>query len=457
MEFVDRKEETARLKDVADRDKFSLAVVYGRRRLGKSTLIKRILSDNDVYFLADRSEGQHQRALLAKVVAQVLPDFDKLTYPDWESMLRAINYRTERRFVLCMDEFPYLVEQSPELPSVLQKLIDEKQLKYNLVLCGSSQNMMYGLFLDATAPLYGRADEIMRLTPLRLPYIQAALGVDAIGAIEEYAVWGGVPRYWELRENRNSLDDAIWHNVFSVNGALYEEPGKLFMDDVKDVVKTSTLMSYIGIGVNRLSEIAARCNEPATNLSRPLRKLIDLGFLGKDVPFGVDEKNAKKSLYKISDPFMAFYYQFVVPNRSFIELDRRLPIEHAYHAHFSEYVSLQWERMCRDAVSGNIIDGVVYGNAKRWWGSVLNEQKNPEQVEFDVVAESIDKKNLLVGECKWTTAENGRRLTEELMRKASMLPFAKNYKIVPVLFLKNKPVDDAGNALLPKDVIEMSK
>lgn len=457
MEFVDRKEETARLKDVADRDKFSLAVVYGRRRLGKSTLIKRILSDNDVYFLADRSEGQHQRALLAKVVAQVLPDFDKLTYPDWESMFRAINYRTERRFVLCLDEFPYLVEQSPELPSVLQKLIDEKQLKYNLVLCGSSQNMMYGLFLDATAPLYGRADEIMRLTPLRLPYIQAALGVDAIGAIEEYAVWGGVPRYWELRENRNSLDDAIWHNVFSVNGALYEEPGKLFMDDVKDVVKTSTLMSYIGIGVNRLSEIAARCNEPATNLSRPLRKLIDLGFLGKDVPFGIDEKNAKKSLYKISDPFMAFYYQFVVPNRSFIELDRRLPIEHAYHAHFSEYVSLQWERMCRDAVSGNIIDGVVYGNAKRWWGSVLNEQKNPEQVEFDVVAESIDKKNLLVGECKWTTAENGRRLTEELMRKARMLPFAKNYKIVPVLFLKNKPVDDAGNALLPKDVIEMSK
>ena len=194
MEFVDRKEETARLKDVADRDKFSLAVVYGRRRLGKSTLIKRILSDNDVYFLADRSEGQHQRALLAKVVAQVLPDFDKLTYPDWESMLRAINYRTERRFVLCLDEFPYLVEQSPELPSVLQKLIDEKQLKYNLVLCGSSQNMMYGLFLDATAPLYGRADEIMRLTPLRLPYIQEALGVDAIGAIEEYAVWGGVPR-----------------------------------------------------------------------------------------------------------------------------------------------------------------------------------------------------------------------------------------------------------------------
>ena len=442
MKFVDRIDEAARLKDALAREKSSLVVMYGRRRLGKSTLIKRVLSENDVYFLADRSEGQHQRALLAKVIAQVFPDFEKLSYPDWESMFRAVNYRTDKRFTLCLDEFPYLVEQSPELPSVLQKLVDEKQLKYNL---------------DSTAPLYGRADEIMRLTPIRLPYIQEALNLNAMNAIEEYAIWGGVPRYWELRENRISLDDAMWHNILSVNGTLYEEPVKLFQDDVKDIVKTSTIMSYIGTGANRLSEIAARCNEPATNLSRPLKKLVDLGFLEKDVPFGIDEKNAKKSLYKIADPFMAFYYQFVVPNRSFIELGRRLPIEQALTAHFSEYVSMQWEKLCRDAVTGNLVNGVVYGKAKRWWGSVLNEDKKPEQVEFDVMAESLDKKYLLVGECKWTTGENGKQLTAELLRKANLLPFAKNYTIVPVLFLKNAPKDDAGNAMLSENVVELMK
>ena len=455
MKFVDRIDEAARLKDALAREKSSLVVMYGRRRLGKSTLIKRVLSENDVYFLADRSEGQHQRILLAKVIAQVFPDFDKLTYPDWESMFRAVNYRTDKRFTLCLDEFPYLVEQSSELPSVLQKLVDEKQLKYNLVLCGSSQNMMYGLFLDSTAPLYGRADEIMKLVPIRLPYIQETLSLDAMNAIEEYAVWGGVPRYWELRENQNSLNDALWHNILSVNGTLYEEPIKLFQDDVKNIVKTSTIMSYIGSGANRLSEIAARCNEPATNLSRPLKKLIDLGFLEKDVPFGIDEKNAKKSLYKIADPFMAFYYQFVVPNRSFIELGRRLPIEQALTAHFSEYVSMQWEKLCRDAVTGNLINRVVYGKAKRWWGSVINEDKKTEQVEFDVMAESLDKKYLLVGECKWTTQENGKQLTAALLRKANLLPFAQNYTIVPVLFLKNTPKDDAGNAMLSKDVVEL--
>lgn len=457
MNFVDRIEETARLRDALSREKSSLVVVYGRRRLGKSTLIKRVLSDGDVYFLADRSEGQHQRTLLAKVVAQVFPDFDKLTYPDWESLFRAVNYRTDKRFTLCLDEFPYLVEQSPELPSVLQKLVDEKQLKYNLVLCGSSQNMMYGLFLDSTAPLYGRADEIMRLTPIRLPYIQEALDLDAVSSVEEYAVWGGVPRYWELRENRNSLSDALWHNILSINGTLYEEPIKLFQDDVKDIVKTSTIMSYIGSGANRLSEIAARCNEPATNLSRPLKKLIDLGFLEKDVPFGIDEKNAKKSLYKIADPFMAFYYQFVVPNRSFIELGRRLPLEQALAAHFPEYVSMHWEKLCRDAVTGNMVNGIVYGKAKRWWGPVLNEDKKPEQIEIDVMAESLDKKYLLVGECKWTNHENGKQLTTELLRKANLLPFAKNYKILPVLFLKNAPKDDVGNAMFPENIVELMK
>ena len=457
MKFVDRIDEAARLKDALSRERSSLVVMYGRRRLGKSTLIKRVLSDNDVYFLADRSEAQHQRILLAKMIAQVFPDFDKLTYPDWESMFRAVNYRTDKRFTLCLDEFPYLVAQSPELPSVLQKLVDEKQLKYNLVLCGSSQNMMYGLFLDSTAPLYGRADEIMRLAPIRLPYIQEALSLDAMEAIEEYAVWGGVPRYWELRENRSSLDDALWRNILSVNGILYEEPVKLFQDDVKDIVKTSTIMSYIGTGANRLSEIAARCNEPATNLSRPLKKLVDLGFLEKDVPFGIDEKNAKKSLYKIADPFMAFYYQFVVPNRSFIELDRRLPIEQALNAHFSEYVSMQWEKLCRDAVTGNLVNGVVYGKAKRWWGSVLNEDKKPEQVEFDVIAESLDKKYLLVGECKWTTGENGKQLTAELLRKANLLPFAQNYTIIPLLFLKKEPKDDIGNAMFPEDIVKLMK
>ncbi|MBD5271668.1 MAG: ATP-binding protein [Bacteroides sp.] len=461
MEFVDRKEEKARIAEALRSDAPALVVVYGRRRLGKSTLIKRVIGEDDVYFLADRSEKEHQRFLLAKMFAQKFPDFDKVIYPDWESLFRAANYRTESKFTLCLDEFPYLVEQAPELPSVLQKLIDNKELKYNLILCGSSHNMMYGLFLDSTAPLYGRAQEIMKLTPLRIPFIGEALHLDAVNSVEEYSIWGGVPRYWELREKRKSLNDSLWRNVFSVNAPLYEEPVKILQDDVKDIVKTTTIMSFIGSGANRLSEIAARCNEPATNLSRPLKKLIDLGLIEREIPFGVDEKNSKKSLYKIVDPFLAFYYQFVVPNQSFIQLDRRGPIEALLKSQFSKYVGMQWEGICRDAVTGNVIGNVLYGGASRWWGSVLNEKGRPEQIEIDIVSESVDKKYLLVGECKWTAPENAAHLKSELIRKARLLPFASNHIIVPILFLKLEPSDINNcseqdmHIMLPEDVIRL--
>lgn len=108
-------------------------------------------------------------------------------------------------------------------------------------------------------------------------------------------------------------------------------------------------------------------------------------------------------------------------------------------------------------MTGNFVNRVVYGKAKRWWGSVLNEDKKPEQVEFDVMAESLDKKYLLVGECKWTTQENGKQLTTELLRKANLLPFAQSYTVVPVLFLKNTPKDDVRNAILPEKVIGMMR
>lgn len=457
MKFVGRKKEIARLKETLKLEKPVLAVLYGRRRIGKSTLIKRVISENDIYFLADRSENHHQLMLLSEIIAKILPDFQKVNYPDWETLLRTLNYRSEKRFTLCLDEFPYIVEQAPELPSVLQKLIDEKQLKYNIILCGSSQNMMYGLCLDSSAPLYGRADTIMRLSPLKLPDLKDALSLDPVETIQEYSVWGGVPRYWELRENRTSLYNALWDNVLSPNGTLYEEPVKLFQDDLKDLVKTATIMSYIGTGANRLSEIASRCQEPATNLSRPLKKLIDLGFLLRDIPFGVDEKNAKKSIYKIADPFMSFYYRFVVPNRSFIELERKKPIEQALNEHLSEYISNQWETLCREAITGNSLNGVIYGKAKRWWGTVNNEDGNPEQIEIDVIAESLDKKYLLVGECKWTSQENTQNLNKQLLRKAKLLPFAQNRTIVPVLFLKNPPQKNTAQTLLPKDIIQLLK
>jgi len=451
MKFVNRIHEYERLTKALGSDYASFVVVYGRRRLGKSTLIKRVLTENDTYYIADQTEAKHQREVLATMIGSIIEGFEKVIYPDWESLLDTLNSRVNQKFTLCIDEFPYLVSACPELPSILQKKIDSKQLRYNLIVCGSSQQLMYGLVLDSTSPLYGRANVILKITPIQLPYMKEALHFSDIEAIEEYAVWGGVPRYWELREGDLSLIDSIKSNLLSVNGTLYEEPMKLFKDDVNDIVKTSTIMSYVGLGAHKLSEIAGRCGEASTNLSRPLSKLVALGYLEKEIPFGEDEKNSKKSLYKISDQFMSFYFRFVVPNRSFIELGRINPILNTFENEFSAYVSHFWEKLCRDAVSGNEIDGVTYGIARRWWGNVSRSEK----MELDIVALSLDKKHLLVGECKWTTTENSDRLLYELKQKGEKLPFAKNRVVVPKLFLKQQPSGNSCDCLLPKDIIEL--
>ena len=453
MKFVDRIEEMKRLSRVLSADKSTFTVVYGRRRLGKSTLTARILSEDDVYYSADQTDAGLQREVLAKMIASIIPGFDKVIYPNWSVFFETLNDRTTKKFSLCIDEFPYLVGSSPDLPSILQNKIDSKRLKFNLIVCGSSQQLMYGLALDASSPLYGRADVILKITPIKMPYILEALEVSAIEAIEEYSVWGGVPRYWELREGYADLREAIKANILSVNGTLYEESIKLIKDDIKDTVKTATIMSYVGAGAHRLSEIAGRSGEIATNLSRPLSKLISLGYLTKEIPFGENEKSSKKSLYKIGDPFMNFYFRFIAPNRSLIEIGRILPILSDLDKHFSDYVGNYWETLCRETVSGSEIDGITYGMARRWWGNVSKD----ERIELDVVAESLDKKYLLVGECKWSTKENSDRLLAELREKAEKLPFADNHTIITKLFLKNSHIGTQEDVLLPEDVIKIMR
>lgn len=450
MKFVNRIEELKRLKGALNANVPSFIVVYGRRRLGKSTLIKQVLLSSDIYYMADQTERSYQIQMLAKEIGAKIEGFEQVNYPDWNSLFEALNYRTQTRFTLCLDEFPYLAKSSSELPAVIQRLVDSKKLNYNLIICGSSQQLMQGLVLDASSPLYGRANQILKLFPISIRYLQEVLGCSSQEVIEEYAVWGGVPRYWEIRLQNDNLQEAIRYNLLNAQGTLYEEPYRLFIDDMRDILQASTLLSLIGNGANRISEIAARAEKPATSLSGPLDKLINLGYIEREIPFGENYKNSKKGLYKITDPFMDFYYRFIVPNRSLIELGRTDAVMEEVYKRFDGYVSWHWESICRRAISGQILMGKRYGLASRWWGNISRD----EQLEIDLIAESTDGKTLLVGECKWTENENTEQLIRNLTEKAKKLPFIKNHEIVPVLCLKrNKKVAD--NIITPDKIIEM--
>lgn len=454
MKFVNRVEELARLKKIIKAKKPGFIAVYGRRRCGKSTLLKQVLSENDIYFMADQTESSQQMAALANAIAEKIPGFNQVVYPSWEVLLTAFNQRITRKLCLVLDEFPYLVKSTPALPSILQKLVDQAENKYHLIICGSSQQLMHGMVLASTAPLFGRADLILPVKPMKLAYLQEALKCNAQEAIEEYSVWGGVPRYWELRLQEKNLHRALKKHLFSPLGTLIEEPLRLFVDDMRDTALSYSILSLIGKGSNRLSEIAARLEKPATQLSGPLEKLVQLGYIEREWPFGENEKNSKKGIYKIADPFMHFYFSFIVPNRSLIEIDKGEVVLKRINQQFSHHMGLWWEKLCRQAISGATVNGITFGTARRWWGKI----SKTEQLEIDVVAESTDGKTILLGECKWSEKENTQKLIEELEIKAQKLPFTRGKKIITCLFLKTNPKQPQKNKVfLPDEVIAMLK
>lgn len=460
MDFIDRIKDIERLKNALAREKRQFLVIYGRRRIGKSTLIRKILDFDrgDIYFLADNTSETNQREQLSSIIASDISDFDSVRYPTWESLLRSLNRQVQKRITVCLDEFPYLAKSCPSLPSVLQKLLDEKSLNFDLIICGSSQQLMQGYVLDSKEPLYGRADEIIKLQPIPAKYISEALHCESVQAIEEYAVWGGIPRYWELRSEYDTMKDAINALMLDARGILLDEPQRLLRDDMRDTLQTSTVLAVIGNGANKLSEIAARSGKDSNHITEPLSKLRELGYIRRDVPYGEEELKSKKGLYKIADPFLSFHFRFIAPYKSYIEMGKTDVVAANIVKYFSQEVSEYWEMACREFVTANTIDGVLYQMAKRWWGNVIVKDENGKneivQVELDVVAESFDKKHILIGECKWTSEEDAARLTYNLKRIIPVLPFIKEHMVHLCLFLKSKPLHETPEVTIfyPKDI-----
>ncbi len=463
MEFqhlIDRGAELDRINAALGRKDTQFIVIYGRRRIGKSTLIKHIANARQqvVYFLSDTSAESVQRFAFSKAVAAVIDGFDRVVYPDWESLFRSLNRQLSERILVCLDEFPYLAKSSDVFPSTLQKLLNEKTLKFDLILCGSSQQLMHGYVLNRQSPLYGLANEIIRMQPIPARYMIEAMECDAVQAVEEYAIWGGVPRYWELRRDYPDRETAIRKVLLDPQGPLTEEPQRLLRDDMRDTVQASTLLTIIGNGANKLSEIATRAGKDSNAISEPLSKLRDLGYVRREVPFGESPKKSKKGLYHINDSLLRFHYQFIVPYRSILELGKVEPVVQVVQAQLPQFVGQCWELLCREYVSGNIIDGIAYNMASRWWGKIFPpEDKEGQMVELDVVAESIDKKHILIGECKWTHDEDADRLVDVLAQKAEHLPFIKKGQEVHlVLFLKESPTHRSRDLriFLPSDILQ---
>lgn len=441
LPFLNRHEERRRLERHLNLKTGSFVCLYGRRRCGKSRLLQEVLKKrNAAYYVGDDTSPALQRQALANEIGLLVPGFEKAVYPQWQALLEAWERQAPPGSILAMDEFPALVAAAPELPSVLQKMVDrQSQGNLHTAISGSSQRMMHSLLLDSQAPLYGRATELLKIQPMALEWLFKGLGLrTAADAVEHYAIWGGIPRYWELAAPFKDRDQAIADLVLSPLGVLFREPDRLLRDDLGNSRLATSILILIGQGCHRVSEIAGRLQTNAAALTRPLDLLVQLGLVCREVPYGANPKSTKKTLYGITDPFLRFWYTFVDPHRSRLEAGHIRETQARIQTRWPQHVAMIWEDVVRCQLARcDTVRGTSWTPAQRWWGAGLD--RNP--MELDVVCHALnDPNHLLVGEAKYScSAADAKRFITDLQRKALLCPIARDKQVTLALFALHPP------------------
>lgn len=406
MEFIGREAELQLLNEEYQKDS-SFVVVYGRRRVGKTTLLKEFIRDKYAfYFLATQETEAQSRKRLAGVIARRTGNalLDKVLFTDWMDLFQAIvDHPSGEKKIIVIDEFPYLVKTSAAFPSILQNIWDEllKDSGVMLILCGSLTGMMKKYALDYGSPLYGRRTAQIRLMPLGFMEVYKAQNRSFTEAVTQYAVTGGVPKYLELFEGGRSFGEQIEGVILRKNGFLYEEPYFLLNEEVNTPMHYFSIIQAISDGNHKLGKIGTALGVETSALTPYLSTLIDLGYLSKDVP--LTEKSPEKSrkgLYFVADHFLRFWFHYVYPFRGELEMDNRQIVLDQLAKDFEErFVALAYEAVCRNIFLFLCREGEIDFTPSRIGAYWVNDKRT--NIEIDVVAVDRQHQILFAGECKY--------------------------------------------------------
>ena len=439
--FLNREKELSRIQRALNSSYSSFICLYGRRRCGKSRLLLEALKGRSaVYYTGAKRVPAIQRATLAREIGKIIPGFDSVTYPGWDEILERWFNNAPAGSVLVLDEFPWIVSESPELPGILQQYIDmDREKPFHIAVCGSSQRMMMGLLLNPGAPLYARATELFQLEPMTVTVLQNALGLSIPDELlDAWAVWGGIPRYWEVAADYKSLWKAVEDAVLNPMGVLHREPERILLDDLRDTVQAASILSLIGRGCHRISEIAGRLGIPATSLSRPLSRLLDMGLVERQIPFGQSPRKTKLSFYRIIDPFLNFWFRFVEPNMPGLNAGLIRETKDQILEKWNIYRGNVWEQLIRESMTSLRVDDKLWKPARKWWTG-----KHHGGFEFDIVTTAIGNPDvILIGEAKLSITERRAKIIlTNLEIRAATASICKNRKVICKLFVLKSHLD----------------
>lgn len=440
MKFVDRKREMALLEREYESDTASLVVVYGRRRVGKTALLTQFIEQKPaIYFLATEESEAMNRQAFQQLAAAYLKDglLQEAAVARWEPIFeRLVSAVRGERLVIVLDEFQYIGRNSPAFLSVFQRIWDQRLSKANVmvVLCGSLISMMMSQTLRYESPIYGRRTAQLRLRPVKFPYYPEFFGEEKPRDewIRYYSVTGGVPKYIEMFSRAQSLEQGIKENILDTGSFLYDEPNFLLQREVSDIGSYFSIMRAIAAGNHKLSKIATVLQQKQTSIPRYLRVLIELDLLEREVPVTESSpEKSKKGIYQIRDPFLAFWFQFIYPNRSYLETGHQEVVLRRIRQNFIDSrVSFIYEGICREqlwTLSANGQLPCVLDKVGRWWDNAGNE--------IDAVGIAEDEQVLVLGECKFWQGQVGLNVLQALEQKALQVSWhSETRKTLYVLF-----------------------
>lgn len=443
--FIGRDREINTLQELYEKDGFGMSVIYGRRRIGKSTLIVEFVKDKkSIFYTATKVGKEKNLELFSKQVLAVLdPAFEDAVFSSVEAVFDFITQKMpDEKLILVIDELPYWAEKDEALLSVMQKYIDTKWNQKNLmiILCGSALSFMENKVLSEKSPLFGRRDSQIRLEAFS--YREAALFVPDYSAEEKaicYGITGGVAKYLSMIDARKSLDDNIKKLFFHPDGYLYDETRNLLTQEFSDITLVNNVIEQVASGENTVNGIAGKVGEKEPTVLYTLEKLIRVGLVEKKKCL-TEEKNKKKTQYVLKDYMFKFWYDFIPKAHSVIEMGQgNLYYEKAVKPKLHSFMGSIFEEMCRYYTLEQGIQGrfdsflTQVGN---WWGVEQVENQMGEKVQqsadIDVLAISETDKTAVVGECKFKNEKMDKKVYDTLLRRAGLV--SGKYRVMKYLF-----------------------
>jgi AAA+ ATPase superfamily predicted ATPase len=392
QEFVDRQEELENLVDIYNSEDSEFIVLYGRRRLGKSELVRQSIADRDdsVYYQAVESTAQNQLEGFVDVATRTFPEIENVRL-DWESVLGALG---QEDTVVVIDEFPFLLEEDDSLPSRIQRVWDTRlqETEMTLVLIGSSISVMEDEVLAGNSPLYGRRTATMDLKPLTVDQARTFFPhYDDEDTVKAWSVYGGTPYYLQTIDPKKTLSENIQETVLSEQGLLHSEPEFLLRTELRQPNKYFSILRALAHGRRAPNEIAGMAGVDPSSLSTYLQKLRRLRLVERHIPVTASPTSSKRGRYRLSAPLFKFWFRFVYGKQDRLRLLDDEAFEEVVAPEFADYVSPLFERLCQQALP-NLLDR-HFVNVGQWWF---------KEDEIDVLG--LSKEGLVAGECKFTSS-----------------------------------------------------